>query len=108
MTEFSEMCLISMRQRSAGPALSGIHRVPQSLSRTETEIYESAKPREGSVCASRWKQSAVKAGANHEDRCTSKGQTLDPQAARFPLMHFSFLIYCKKYKCSELSSDSKS
>lgn len=47
MTEFSEMCVVSVRQRSAGPALLGMQRVPQSLSRTE--IYESAKPREGRV-----------------------------------------------------------
>lgn len=101
MTEFSEMCLIGIRQRAAGPALSGMHRVPRSLSRTEAEIHESAKSREGSVCALWWKQSAVEAGANDGgERCTAKGQTLNPQAARFASMHFSFLIYCQKDKCA--------
>lgn len=71
-----------MRQGSAGPAPSGTHRVPRSLSRTEAEIYESAKTTEGSVCASWWKQSAVKAGANiGEESCTTKGQRPNTQAA---------------------------
>lgn len=99
MTEFSEMFVI--RQRSAWAVRSGMHRVPRSLNRTEAEIYESAKTREESVCASRWKQSAMEAGTNHgEDRCTSKGQALNPQAAPFKLMHFCFLIYSQKYKCA--------
>lgn len=90
ITEFLETCVISMRQRSAGPALSGMHRLPLSLS--SAEIYESAKTGEGRICASQPKQSAVEAGANGGDeRCTTKGQALVPQAARF-LMDFSFLI----------------
>lgn len=87
------MCVISMRQGCAGPALAGLHRVLQSLSRTEAEIYESAKTREGSVCASWWKQSAVEAGANAGvESCTTKGQTPKPQAARLTLMHLPFLV----------------
>lgn len=81
----------------------GNDRVPRSLSRTEAEIHESAKSREGSVCASWWKQSAVEAGATDGgERCTAKGQTLNPQAARFTSMHFctSFLTYCQKHKCA--------
>lgn len=87
ITEFLETCVMGMRQRSAGPAPSGMQRLP--LSPSSGEIYESAKTGEGRICAS---QSAVEAGANDGDqRLTTKGQTLVPQAARL-LMHLSFLI----------------